>query len=271
MVIFMTATSSVVKLTAKTALKNNWPKAAAVCVISVCARLIVGLTASLAAYMANGTVGIILSAVLSFFILLPLFLGVIRFFWRMIFSADDSPVLVFYYFSGKKHYMRAVKLAFLLTVRALFFGIILLIPAMIVDLFAGSFLYDALNIATPLWTTNLYYLSLFLKTVAFVILAFIIARYYIAPFLLIADEEMEAAEAIHMSDVISKSTILDFIYLFFSLIGWIALSVLVVPIIFTLPYIITSFSVHVRFAVAEYNKRVDKLNSDSFPTFVAGI
>ena len=97
------------------------------------------------------------------------------------------------------------------------------------------------------------------------------ARYYIAPFLLIADEDMDAAEAIHMSDVISKSTMLDFIYLFFSLLGWIILSVLVIPIMFTLPYIITSVSVHTRFAIAEYNKRVDKQNSDTFPTYVAGI
>ena len=55
--IFMTATSSAVKHTAKTALKNNWPKAAAVCVIPVCAWLIVGLTTSLTAFVANEAVG----------------------------------------------------------------------------------------------------------------------------------------------------------------------------------------------------------------------
>ena len=132
-------------------------------------------------------------------------------------------------------------------------------------------MYDALKIPIPLWTSNLYFLSLFLKSVASVILAFVMARYYIAPFLLIADEDMDAAEAIHMSDVISKSTMLDFIYLFFSLLGWIILSVLIIPIMFTLPYIITSVSVHTRFAVAEYNKRVDKQNSETFPTFVVGI
>lgn len=269
--IFMTATGSAVKHTAKTALKNNWPKAAAVCVIPVCAWLIVGLTTSLTAFVANEAVGTVLFAVLSFFLLLPLFLGVIRFFWRMIFGADDSPVSVFYWFSGKSNYLRAVKLELLLAVRALFFGLILFIPAMIVDLFSGSFLYDALKIPIPLWTSNLYYLSLFLKSVASVILAFVMARYYIAPFLLIADEDMDAAEAIHMSDVISKSTMLDFIYLFFSLLGWIILSVLIIPIMFTLPYIITSLSVHTRFAIAEYNKRVDKQNSETFPTFVAGI
>ena len=230
--IFMTATGSAVKHTAKTALKNNWPKAAAVCVIPVCAWLIVGLTTSLTAFVANEAVGTVLFAVLSFFLLLPLFLGVIRFFWRMIFGADDSPVSVFYWFSGKSNYLRAVKLELLLAVRALFFGLILFIPAMIVDLFSGSFLYDALKIPIPLWTSNLYYLSLF---------------------------------------VISKSTMLDFIYLFFSLLGWIILSVLVIPIMFTLPYIITSVSVHTRFAIAEYNKRVDKQNSETFPTFVAGI
>ena len=155
--------------------------------------------------------------------------------------------------------------------RALFFGIILFIPSFIVDLFSSSFIYDVLKMPTPLWTSNLYYLSLFLKTVATVILIFIMARYYMAPFLIAADEDMEVDEAIHMSDTISKRTMLDFIYLFFSFFGWILVSVLVFPLIFTMPYILISFGVHVRFAIAEYNKRIDLKTRESSNTFVAGI
>ena len=92
-----------------------------------------------------------------------------------------------------------------------------------------------------------------------------------APFLIAADEDMEVDEAIHMSDTISKRTMLDFIYLFFSFFGWILVSVLVFPLIFTMPYILISFGVHVRFAIAEYNKRIDLKTRESSNTFVAGI
>ena len=56
----------------------------------------------------------------------------------------------------------------------------------------------------------------------------------------------------------------------FSFIGWIILSFLVIPLVFTLPYFLTSYAVHFRFAVAEYNKHVEESIADEFPTFVAG-
>mgnify|MGYP002521592532 CR=1 FL=1 len=267
----MTASTLSVKITAKTALKNNWIKASAACLIVVFSYLVLGMAASFTAYISNNFAAAAVFTIVSVFLLSPLFFGLIRFFWRMLFGADDFPSSVFYCFSSKKAYMRALKLTLSLLVRAVFFGIVLFVPAFIVDLFAGSFIYDALKIPTPLWTSNLYYLSLFLKSAAAVILAFIMARYYMAPFLIAADENMEVAEAAHMSDIISKRTMLDFIYLIFSFFGWILLSALVFPLIFTMPYILTSIGVHVRFAVAEYNKRIDFKNTESSDTFVADI
>ena len=96
-------------------------------------------------------------------------------------------------------------------------------------------------------------------------------KYYLAPFLIVADENMEVGEAIHMSSTVSKNVMLDIIYLFLSFLGWIALSVLIIPLVFTMPYMLTSLSFHVRFAIAEYNKRVEKINQSDIPTFAAGI
>ena len=87
-------------------------------------------------------------------------------------------------------------------------------------------------------------------------------RFYIAPILFVADENMDVSETLHMSTVISRKSSLDFIYLISSFIGWILISVLVIPLIFTLPYILTSYAVHVRFAIAEYNKHIGNLNNN---------
>lgn len=266
----MTASSSVVKLTARTALKSNWLKAIAACMSVISVFIIISGIASLVSFVGGDIAAYICEAVLGFLLLLPLCHGLIRFFWRLLFGADDSPLSVFYFFSGKAEYLRAMHIITALCLRLVFFGIILYIPALIVDIFGGVKIYDLLDIPIPLWTSNLYYLSLFLKTVATVLLFFIMLRYYAAPILSVADEDMDAAEAVHMSSVIYKRTMLDFIYLFFSFLGWLLLSLTVIPIIFTMPYFIASICVHTRFAVAEYNSFEELKRNSDIPKYVTG-
>ena len=232
--------------------------------------IIISGIASLVSYVGGDTAAYICEAILYFLLLFPLIHGLVRFFWRLLFGADDSPLAVFYFFSGKAEYMRAMRLITGLCLRLAFFAIILFIPAKIVDIFGGVKIYDLLDIPIPLWTSNLYYLSLFLKTVASVLLFFIMLRYYAAPVLSVADEKMDASEAIHMSCVIYKRTMLDFIYLFFSFAGWILLSLTFIPLIFTMPYFIAAVCVHTRFAIAEYNSFEELKNTPDVPTFVAG-
>lgn len=266
----MTASSSVVKLTARTALKNNWLKAIAACMTVISAFIIISGIASLTSYVGGNTFAYICEAILCFLLLFPLTHGLVRFFWRLLFGADDRPLAVFYFFSGKAEYMRAMRLITGLCLRLAFFAIILFIPAKIVDIFGSAKVYDLLDIPIPLWTSNLYYLSLFLKTVATVLLFFIMLRYYAAPILSVADEEMDASEAIHMSCVIYKRTMLDFIYLFFSFAGWLLLSLTVIPLVFTMPYFIAGVCVHTRFAIAEYNAFEERKATADIPKYVAG-
>ncbi len=267
----MTASSSVVKLTAKTALKNHWLKTSVACILVLFAYFIVSVTSGFVSFVLNDYAAYVFLGLCAIFLLFPLILGLIKFFWRFIFGADDSPVSVFSYFSGKAEYKRALRLTVSLALRAAGFGLLLFFPAILVDLFSGVKVYDFLNIPIPLWTSNFGYLSVFLKTLASVALFFIMLKYYLAPFLIVADENMEVGEAIHMSSTVSKNVMLDIIYLFLSFLGWIALSVLIVPLVFTMPYMLTSLSFHVRFAIAEYNKRVEKINQADIPTFAAGI
>lgn len=267
----MTASSSVVKLTARTALKNNWLKAIAACMTVISVFIIISGIASLISYVGGDTAAYIFEAILCFLLLFPLIHGLVRFFWRLLFGADDSPLAVFYFFSGKAEYMRAMRLITGLCLRLVFYAIILFLPAKIVDLFSGVRIYDLLDMPIPLWTSNLYYLSLFLKTVASVLLFFIMLRYYAAPILSVADEEMEAAEAIHMSSVIYKRTMLDLVYLFFSFFGWILLSLTVIPLVFSLPYFTAALCVHTRFAVAEYNAFQERKAASDIPKYVADV
>ena len=67
-------------------------------------------------------------------------------------------------------------------------------------------------------------IAVFCSAVILSLIHILMLRYYAAPILSVADEEMDASEAIHMSCVIYKRTMLDFIYLFFSFAGWLLLS-----------------------------------------------
>ena len=267
----MTAGNSVVKLTAKTALKNNWLKCIAASLSLIFSCLISSIAADYISYISHNAVGYILLAAVGIFLIFPLFLGVVRFFWRMIFGADDMQLVAFYYFSDKEKYKRALRLSASLAIRTAGFAVVIFLPAIIIDIFSGVKVYDIMDIPIPIWTGNLYYLTVFLKTVASVVLFFVMSRYYLAPFLVVADEDMDIAEAVHMSCTLSRDTGLDFIYLIFSFIGWILISVLVFPLVFTLPYFMTSLSVHTRFAVAEYNKKIEKNSDTGIPTFSAEI
>lgn len=265
----MTAGNSVVKLTAKTALKNNWIKCIAASLTLIFSCIVLLSSADYAAYISNDAVGYVILAAAVVFLVFPLFLGLVRFFWRMIFGAEDRQIVLFYYFSDSKRYKRALRLSVSLALRTAGFAVILFLPAVVIDIFSGVRIYDIMDIPIPIWTGNLYYLSVFLKTVAAVILFFVMSRYYLAPFLAVADEDMDVEEAVHMSSTLSRDTELDFIYLIFSFLGWMLLSVLVFPLVFTMPYFLTSLSVHARFAVAEYNKKVEKNSDSGIPTFAA--
>lgn len=267
----MSAGNSVVKLTAKTALKNNWLKCIAASLMLIFSCIVLLFAVDYAVYISNSAVGYILLAAGVIFLIFPLLLGLIRFFWRMIFGADDMQLVIFYYFSDREKYSRALRLSLTLALRTVGIAFLLFLPSIIIDVFSGVRIYDIMDIPIPIWTGNLYYLSAFLKAVAAVVLFFLMARYYLAPFLVVADEDMDVAEALHMSCTVSKETSLDFIYLVFSFLGWLLVSILVFPLCFTLPYFMTSLSVHARFAVAEYNKKVEKNSDSSVPTFSAEI
>ena len=258
----MTSGSKIVKITAQTALKGNMLKSIlTVCVFLFC-YFICNYSAGIFSYTGNYVVSYILFTLICIFLIAPLFLGLLRFIWRMLFSASDNPVSVFYYFSDKKKYLKALEFIFNCIFKAIPVALLIFLPTIIIWIVTRGFFYEIFDVAIPVWTANLNSVLKILIVFAIVSLVFYMLRFYIAPILFVADEKMDVSETLHMSTVISRKSSLDFIYLISSFIGWILISVLVIPLIFTLPYILTSYAVHVRFAIAEYNKHIGNLNNN---------
>lgn len=266
----MLAPSGIVKQTARTALSGNWLKSIIAASAVIFPVFICIFIADLVASISSSVVGIIIMLALSFLLLLPLFLGAVCFFRRILWGQDDSVLVLFRFFSSLAEYRRALHLSLLVIIRLLSNGILLFSPCLIVRLFASNKLYSLINVSMPVWAESLIYVSYFLGALGALALFLVMLKIYLAPFLFVADEEMDADEAINMSQIISKRTDSDFFWLVLSFAPWILLSLFVIPIIFTLPYFICSYLVHCRFAVAQYNRDVDRFNTDNSTTFKVG-
>ncbi len=255
--------SNSVKSVAKTVLKGNWINAIVTGLVLFLSfftgYMIFSLSASLLPF-AFATLFLILFMV---FLISPLTLGVVRNFWHLINLKPENPIYCFYYFSSKKLYLRAVKLIFALTIRMIGHGLILFLPTIIFHIVSGEYLYNFLDIPIPLWTTNFEYIAVFLRTMSIVLLFFVMTKYYAAPVLTVSNDEMDIEEAIYMSKIISKGSLLEFIYLIFSFIGWIYISLFYFPLLFTLPYMLAAFLVYTRFAIEDYNKRISDLEEEN--------
>lgn len=263
----MTLASSVVKQTAKATIKGRWVKSITVSAMFLFIVFICSNSAMILSQALGDIVGDILYYILGIFIVCPAFLGVLRFFWRMHFEADDSPILIFFYFSDIKTYKRAMTLIFSLVFRIVLFGLLLNIPAFATQVMSHSFVYELIGLSIPVWTANLTTVVLILEIIAKVILSLIMLKYYLAPMLFVANDSIDVEEAILMSSVISRKTSIDFIYLIFSFFGWFLLSLFVVPLIFTIPFFIVSYLVHSKFCILEYNQHIEKISENTFPSF----
>lgn len=267
----MTVNTNIIKTTAKTSLKGNWVKASISCLVLVFAVVFNNYISSLIATV----FGEIFSAIIyySFIILMvfPLFFGVLRYFWRMTSDCDDNPISVFYYFSDISEYLKTLKFELRFGLKILPIAVIVFVPAVIVWLISQNYIFDLFNIPIPLWTRNLELAIIFSKTLSNILLAIFSLRYYIAPILFVANEKLDIDESLYMSTVISKKTSLDFVYLIISFLGWLFISLFAIPLVFTLPYMIISYVIHVRFAVAEYNNHIESKVMDDYPTFSVGV
>lgn len=267
----MTIASATIKKTAKDSIKSNFINVIIVTSIILFCYLINNNIASMFYLIGGDLFANALFYLMNLFILIPVFFGGLRYFWRLLCGVTDNPLSVFNYFSSKENYKKVLKLTFYIIFKTLLTAILLLIPYIVVTVISNIEIYKFLDMPIPLWTTNLSNVTAFLGFIALIGTLFLMLKYYLAPMLIIADENMDVNEAIHMSVVISKNTTLDFVYLAFSMIGWILLSLLFIPLLYTLPLFMMVYLTHCSFAVNEYNERTNKINNENSQSFMAGI
>lgn len=266
----MATTIKTIKKNAIEALKDKW----VIGIISALTFLFVFLIIQIIVWLIGIVTGDRISVSIMFIMFVvfmgPLFSGIVRHFWRMFGGLSETPATAFYYFSSFPRYFKVLRLYIMLAIKYIIWSIVFNLPAIAVSVISDVRLYDFLKIPIPMWSQNLTNLVDFLYTVGSVLTLFMLTKFYLAPFLLIVNDEIEVDEAIHMSAVISKASFTELIYLIFSILHWFILSLLFIPLVFTLPYFIMCYVSHSLEAVNSYNEKIKKLNDENFPSFVAG-
>lgn len=266
----MAISNVAVKKTAKTALQGRWVECIAVALLFLFSSFVGYLAAGLLSgvFPFTGTY-VVLRILFGLLLDIPLLFGVLRFYWRVLWGAEDRFTICFFYFADKKQYVRALKTVLLILGRVALLGIVLFAPAILIDLFSGESIYKLLHIARPEWLGNLWLLSRVLKVFAATVLFLSSLRYYMAPFLLLVNEELEPLEILHVSQTASKQTVIEFVWFTVSFLGWILASFFVVPLLYTLPYMGAAYLVHCRFVTAQYNRKLQQQKKSDPTVFTA--
>lgn len=259
----MIANSKTVKATVRDALRTKFLRVAVACLIPFITGMILVVIFSLLFEVLPKIIAALLATAAGFFVFYPIIIGTVRFFVRFIKgNIEEDAAAVFYYFTGGKKYGKILYLQIILSIKKLGIGLVTALPMLTAWVVSGSFIYDLFNVPMPIWAQSVSYIIIYLQILGLVAYFVLTLRYYLAPFLLAADEGMHAAEAVYMSKLISKRTIIDFIFLLFSHILYILLSFVVLPAVFTLPYLVGAYVVHCDSAVEQYNNTVKKLSEE---------
>ena len=260
MLLYKIPSSRVVKITARAALKGRWVEAILASFTGLFSVLICNVCFSLAAFSENTMLIAISAAIIALtaiFILAPLFLGILRYFWRLTNSLHDDLSTVFYFFAEGKNYRRALKLTFIIGWRIVTAFFVCMLPYAIAGALSGDRLYLLIGQEIPLWAPNLMLIRAFLYVVGVICAVLYISRYYLVPVLVVMNDDMLLLEAVHTSSMVAKRSGSPFLALAFSCIGWLLLTSLLLPALYTLPFIIACYVVHSRFAMANYNLILD--------------
>ncbi len=190
-------------------------------------------------------------------ILFPLILGVVRYFWRLTDGLDEDPSVAFYYFESFANYKRALKSAVLLIFKFLTSFIPCMLPYFVTVLLSNGWLYRFLGTEIPLWVAGLALLSAFLKYAGLFLGFILFLRHYLFVAVVVMDDDLLIYEASHISTMVSAHSIGSFAALIISLMGWILLSLLIAPMVYTAPLILSCFVIHCRYAIVNYNQALE--------------
>lgn len=192
---------------------------------------------------------------ITIFIFSPLVIGIYRWFWRLTLDVKDNISEIFYYFSSRQFYKKALLLSLIET--------LLLLPAYFLAYFTNEFNLITISsrqgdgpthmqsnaIMFQMWNVMLF-LTLSIISI------WLMYRFFLSKFLIFNDEALTAKGAFKLSFKMMKGNVTKAIGFSLGYIGWILLSVLIIPKVYTTPLLFTGQAIFAQSLMIKYNYRL---------------
>lgn len=266
----MLPSPKIIKYTARAQLKNKWVSAVCVSLIFLATVIFNGILAGIISSVLISASSLVFAVVLAFFVIfmlfltIPLFQGVIRWFWFFSIEKELDISSVFYYYSDAKLLGKTIvfysQLIFALIIR----GILVFIPAILYLVLSSQQFYEMFGIVAPtilpvLWPLG--YLLYFVCGILFLILA---QKFALAPGILATNDDITVDDAIVLSKYLSAINRNAFISFALSFIGWGILCLLGVTMIFILPYMFMAYAVFTKFTISNHRYEQGKMGEKAY-------
>ncbi len=255
-----------IKKAALKSLKNRWPEAIAASVTFIAVAmldtffqyilmLIFKVDAvwspfsptTMPLYNTVFSIGITLfSACYTVAVILPLFFGVMKWFWTVSGGGNSEIIEIFHYFSSPKKFWRSAALSFGIFWRAALGAVICFLPFILSKVMLSPDFYNFFGYGMPIWVSGLFPLKTLFKVLGFVLFIFWIFRYILFYSVMFYEPDLSAHAVLKKTVKVAKGRTLHIAGFVFSFIGWIFLSFLCLPMIFTVPFMLSSFAVYGR-------------------------
>lgn len=262
----MQPTFTEIKSAARSSLKKRWPEAFAAVALLIAVVLLDMLSqnvlmtifkveavwsffapTTLPRYNIAASVCIsVFSAAFELFITLPLIFGIMRWFWLITGGSDKPSSTVFCFFSSTKDYGKAVAVSLKLFFRLIIGIIICFLPFAAAKLVTEPEIFDLFDAAMPLWLSGMGPVVRMIEALCFILFALWALRYGLFYAVMFTDPDAPSKSILKGSKRLIKGKKLRFIGFTLSFIGWILLGILIIPLFFVIPYIMSSYAVYGR-------------------------
>lgn len=269
-----------IKKFAKLALKSHWPEAIAISMTVVALSLLdvilqailttvfrvdtvwsVFEPTSFPKYSVAEGVGITAFSVLYGLLLFtPFTLGALRWFWMLAHGKDCSVRDVFYYFSSSRFFLKTVALSFLLFLRVVLGAVVCFLPYALLNVVITPELYNAFGVSMPVVISGIFPLVQFFKLAGGLLFVFWCFRYSLFFVALFNQPQMSANAMISYSVKITKGKLFRLTGFAVSFIGWLVLCILVLPLLFVVPFFMASLVIFAREEQRFFEFSVQKAN-----------
>lgn len=243
-----------IKITAKASLKEIWPQAITIAIIVFLCVLIPQLIYQMAAAALNQNIAgsfervyKCINGIFNLFVFYPLLLGMLRWFWVITAGEKAGLSLIFFYFSSKNDYSAALRTSWAFVWRIGVLNLIIYLP----EALQYALGFVNISVLSDIFSTDI--IVGFFTAVCYIVYAVLCATVLLRLMPLAATvinyRHHRISDNIREAGIISNGLCGNYINFILSMAGWLLLSLLAIPQLFTTPYFMACYAVLMRFSI----------------------